>query len=210
MDETLAIAVRAASARPEVEAAVQALYADVQSAIDARRPACAVSGRCCRFEEYGHRLYVTTLELAAFLAAQEGDAPAEPGPGESKLRLGRSLALPLMDSATWDGTGCPFQRARLCSVHAIRPFGCRIFFCDATSDGWQHARYEEFHAELKRLHEELAVPYRYVEWREALRELGDVVIDAGGGAGGSADGRQLIREAASGHRAGLSLPQLPF
>jgi Fe-S-cluster containining protein len=172
MDETLAIAVRAASARPEVEAAVQALYADVQSAIEARRPACAVSGRCCRFEEYGHRLYVTTLELAAFLAAQEGDAPAEPRPGESKPRLGRSLALPLIDSAAWDGTGCPFQRARLCSVHAIRPFGCRMFFCDATSTEWQNEAYERFHAGIQELHAELGVPYFYVEWRHALQALG--------------------------------------
>ena len=149
MDERLETAVHAASARPEVEAAIQALYADVQTAIDARRPACAVSGRCCRFEEYGHRLYVTTLELAAFV---------------------RQLTSPPADA--WDGTGCPFQRARLCTVHAIRPFGCRMFFCDATSTDWQNDAYERFHARIQQLHAELNVPYFYVEWRQALRQLG--------------------------------------
>lgn len=150
MDETLEAAVRVASARPEVEAAIQALYVEVQSAIDARRPACAISGRCCRFEEFGHRLYVTTLELASFVR---------------QLTEGPS-------TADWDGTGCPFQRAKLCSVHAIRPFGCRMFFCDATSTEWQNDAYERFHARIQQLHAELGVPYYYVEWRAALRALG--------------------------------------
>jgi hypothetical protein len=56
-------------------------------------------------------------------------------------------------------------------VHRIRPFGCRIFFCDPTAQEWQSERYEVFHAELKRLHEALGVPYFYIEWREALRAL---------------------------------------
>ena len=68
----------------------------------------------------------------------------------------------------WDGTGCPFQVAKLCGVHEIRPFGCRIYFCDATSTVWQQEAYEAFHGQLKRLHESLGVPYFYVEWRSAL------------------------------------------
>src|SRR5437588_12142729 len=66
--DALAQSILAASVRPEVLSAVEALYADVQAEIDARRPVCVMSGRCCRFEEYGHRLYVTTMELGAFLA----------------------------------------------------------------------------------------------------------------------------------------------
>src|SRR4051794_28734198 len=65
-DEALADIIHQASARPEVRRAVGELYASVQREIDARRPRCEISGRCCRFEEYGHRLYVTTIELAAF------------------------------------------------------------------------------------------------------------------------------------------------
>jgi Fe-S-cluster containining protein len=68
--------------------------------------------------------------------------------------------------------GCPFQHARLCAVHQIRPFGCRIFFCDPASNQWQTEQYERFHARLKRLHEALNVAYLYVEWREALRAIG--------------------------------------
>jgi hypothetical protein len=47
-----------------------------------------------------------------------------------------------------------------------------MFFCDATSTEWQNETYEHFHARLKRLHEELEVPYFYVEWRRAIEALG--------------------------------------
>lgn len=155
--EALREAVWAAGGRAEVREAVGRLYADVAKEIDARRPVCAVSGRCCRFEEYGHRLYVTTIELAAFVYDFE--------------TCGRS---PQLDESIerWSGTGCPFQLGKLCGVHLIRPFGCRMFFCDPTSTEWQNNQYERFHARLKLLHEELGVPYAYLEWRVALKMLG--------------------------------------
>lgn len=142
-----------AAARPEVREAVRQVYADLQQEVDRRRPACAVSGRCCRFEEYGHRLYVTTLELATSVH----------GLGQTKF---------VQASSEWDRTGCPFQVRKLCGVHAIRPFGCRMFFCDETATEWQNEAYERFHARLKALHDALDVPYRYVEWRAALEMAG--------------------------------------
>jgi Fe-S-cluster containining protein len=158
MEEILKQSVLQASQRPDALASIEDLYRTVQQEIDRRRPLCVVSGRCCRFEEFGHRLFVTTLELARFVH-DVGLIAAPNG---------------------WDGTGCPFQKAKLCTVHAIRPFGCRMFFCDATSTEWQNAAYERFHADLKRLHERFEVPYFYLEWRQALRALdfiGDVEHD---------------------------------
>jgi Fe-S-cluster containining protein len=147
---SLADAVADAVARPEVLAAIADTYARVQAEIDSRRPICEISGRCCRFETYGHRLFVTTAELAAFVAQLPSPSPA---------------------ITPWDGTGCPFQVAGRCGVHAIRPFGCRIYFCDATSTQWQQDQYERFHANLRDLHERLKIPYFYVEWREGLRAV---------------------------------------
>jgi Fe-S-cluster containining protein len=148
-------AVRGAGQRAEVLAALAELYAVVQTAIDARRPVCAMSGRCCRFEEFGHRLFVTTIELAGFV---------------HDLELSRSggVAVSIADDTIHD---CPFQSGHLCGVHAIRPFGCRMFFCDASAGDWQAEQYEVFHQRLKRLHEEMGVAYFYLEWREALRWL---------------------------------------
>jgi Fe-S-cluster containining protein len=149
--------------RAEARAGVEAVYADLAAEIERRRPVCVVSGRCCRFEEYGHRLFVTTLELGAFLSGFEG--------------MAKPAALVEAIEA-WTGAGCPFQVGKLCGVHGVRPFGCRVFFCDETSTAWQREAYEAFHARLKRLHEELGVAYYYVEWRAAIRALG---VDRPGG-----------------------------
>jgi Fe-S-cluster containining protein len=152
---SLATAVRSAT-RPDVRDAVDNVYRALQDAIDLRQPICTASGRCCHFEEYGHRLFVTTMELATFISQTDRE----------------------LTPADWDKTGCPFQLRGLCDVHAIRPFGCRIFFCDETSTQWQSEQYERLHRELKRLHDELDVPYFYVEWREALAALQDSRVDA--------------------------------
>lgn len=150
-------AVRRASERAEVEVAVAAVYDHLRDVIELQRPRCDASGRCCRFEDFGHRLFVTTMELATFLRGLRGQGAAASG-WDGTFR--------------WDGTGCPFQGDRLCGVHAIRPMGCRLFFCDPTSVAWQHGEYERFHGHLRRLHAELQVPYFYVEWRQALMAVG--------------------------------------
>ena len=176
MEQQLRQAVERAVARPEVAGAVGAVYAKLQEEIDQRRPVCTASGRCCRFEEYGHRLYVTTIELAAF-ARGLGEWPVVSGQWPKKC----TTSLPVLSSSfllTTDhrplatSPGCPFQIEGLCGVHPIRPFGCRVFFCDETATDWQQDAYERHHARLKRLHEELGVPYFYLEWRQALRALG--------------------------------------
>lgn len=154
MEQQLRQAVVDASRRGDVARAVDALYRDLQEQIDQRKPVCIVSGRCCKFEEFGHRLYVTTLELAAFAA----QLPAHPSTA-GQARRGT------------EEVGCPFQIGKLCGVHAIRPFGCRVFFCDSTAQEWQQEQYAIFHARLKALHERLAVPYFYVEWRAGLKAL---------------------------------------
>jgi Fe-S-cluster containining protein len=169
MDEEFRQLVFDAAARADVREAVGRVYADLQTEVERRRPVCIASGRCCRFEEFGHRLFVTTMELAAFVYGLPDLNPRGPIP---------SPASP------WDGTGCPFQVRKLCGVHAIRPFGCRMFFCDATSTGWQNQAYERFHARLKALHEDLNVPYRYIEWRAAISMLG-VQPDAASGLAGA-------------------------
>jgi Fe-S-cluster containining protein len=151
MSNELRQAVTAAAQRPDVRDAVLRIYADLQHQIDARRPLCSASGRCCNFDRYGHRLYVTTMELATFVHQLHEINDTIP-------------------NATDPGT-CSFQVNKLCSIHPIRPFGCRMFFCDPTAAQWQNDQYEQFHARLKRFHDELNVPYFYVEWRRALSLL---------------------------------------
>jgi Fe-S-cluster containining protein len=159
------------SQRPEVRDAVFRIYAAVQHEIDARRPLCVMSGKCCRFDEYGHRLYVTTIELAGFVYNFE-QRPAQPRTQGRVTGTGISLPTLVQPLQTTNAGGCPFQVGKLCGVHSVRPFGCRMFFCDPTASQWQNQTYERFHAELKTLHDRLEVPYFYIEWRAALSALG--------------------------------------
>ena len=156
----LSEAVEQAAGRGEVREAIEGIYRQVQVEIDRRRPKCDASGRCCHFEAYGHRLFVTTLELAAFVGAyglrEDRRTEVRPPGDEGRLRL------TVVDAGAG---GCPFQVEKLCGVHGIRPFGCRIFFCDPSAEAWQAGQYERFHGQLKEKHESLGVPYFYVEWR---------------------------------------------
>jgi Fe-S-cluster containining protein len=154
-DDELQQAVIEASHRAEVRSAVELIYADLDAQIAARQPICALSGKCCHFDEYGHRLYITTAELATFVH-------------ELSARQNLPIASHPLNI---NPAGCTFQIGKACGVHPIRPFGCRIFFCDPTSTDWQQQQYERLHQKLKILHEQLGVPYAYVEWRYALRLL---------------------------------------
>jgi Fe-S-cluster containining protein len=135
---------------PEVQQAVEKLHEEAAAAIQQIGPRCEMSGRCCHFEEYGHRLFVTTAELAAFA-----------------MRL---RELPDRDALSQrpDGGGCRFQLNGICAVHQIRPLGCRLFFCDPTTEPRLQQVYEQFHAAIRSMHDRLGIPYRYVEWREGL------------------------------------------
>jgi Fe-S-cluster containining protein len=199
-------AVSEASQRPELHSAIHDLYQSLQTQIDLRKPICNASGRCCHFDEFGHRLYITTAEMATFLFdlqihaagkdSCEGNdrtlnaerktlkTPHPIPPPEYKTRevaqassssfiVHRSSfelnILPASQIPT--SLSCPYQINNLCSVHSIRPFGCRIFFCDPTATDWQHDQYEIFHQQLKLIHSRFSIPYFYMEWRAALAEL---------------------------------------
>ena len=140
-----------AAARPEVQSEMAAMIAESELAVRERRPVCVASGRCCHFERYGHALWLTGLEVAWCLR----QLPAAPTADE-------------VDAATRRGD-CPFLREGKCSVHWARPLGCRAFFCDGEGEGWQEALLEAWHGRVRALHERLALPYRYDEWRRLLR-----------------------------------------
>lgn len=142
----------AAAASPALHQAIESLYADLSQAIAARGPTCWASGRCCRFDTFqgGHLLYVTGLEIAWVLAQPQLKAVARQ-PGD----IGPQGA-------------CAYQIDGRCSIHTVRPLGCRVFFCQQGTQDWQQDLYEEFLAQLRRLHDEHALAYRYMEWRQGL------------------------------------------
>ncbi|MDX1683315.1 MAG: hypothetical protein R3336_09360, partial [Phycisphaeraceae bacterium] len=143
--------------------AIRDLYAAVDAAVAERAPVCDASGRCCRFDTWGHRLYVTGLEVVWFL--QEAGPPGETASDDSE----GSVALPQLADAP-DQDGCPWQVDRLCTAHDVRPLGCRVYFCEPGTEQWQQALYEEKLEGLRRLHDRHDLPWRYLEWRAGLAE----------------------------------------
>jgi Fe-S-cluster containining protein len=123
---------------PELKQAVLAIYAEVDAAIAAAKPRCESSGRCCRFTEYGHSLFLSQFEADILLeTAPEFDQPV-----------------------TRDG--CPFQVNRLCTARSERPIGCRVYFCDPDFQEEQQGPITEAAiAKLKKLADEHGTGWNY-------------------------------------------------
>ena len=149
---------REAAQRPGVAECLRGLLEEMDRRVQESGFACQQSGRCCKFESFGHRLYVTGLEVAWFRLLA-GDPPAQIGDTD--------LAPPVMGAKR---DGCPYQVGGACSVHRARPFACRVFFCQEGSGTWQTQQYEAFQRKMKHLHEEQGLPYRYMEWRQGLTD----------------------------------------
>ncbi|HMN97138.1 MAG TPA: hypothetical protein PKC43_11595 [Phycisphaerales bacterium] len=135
--------------------ALDALAGFVAEATRSMRPLCVASGCCCAFEAFGHRLYVTALEVRRFLDRLEDE-------------LGRGCDEAMVEASIQRGD-CPFLVAGACSVHPIRPLACRMFFCDPAVASSQQELYEEVHARIRAIHAEHGSDYRYGEWRALLR-----------------------------------------
>ena len=132
--------------------AMARFYAETDEAIAAHKPVCINRGACCKFGSFGHKLYVTDVELAYFVRGQQGSWKAPDG------------------EAT-----CPFQVGGQCTAREHRPLGCRIFFCDPSAKDWQGPEYERLHAELTRIGESHGVAYQYGEWLSALSRAGEAL-----------------------------------
>ena len=116
---------------------VLAIYAEVEAAVVAAGPRCEASGRCCRFTEYGHTLFLSQFEAEILLEA----AP----PYEKPVTRDR----------------CPFQIENLCTAREPRPIGCRVYFCDPTYTETGNAITEAAIAKLKRLADEHDTGWSY-------------------------------------------------
>jgi hypothetical protein len=116
---------------------VLALYQEVDRAVAAAGPVCVASGRCCRFKEYGHVLFLSNLEADVLLA----DAP----PYEQRV----------------SPDFCPFQKGNLCTAREPRPLGCRIYYCDPNYQETGNRLSETYLHRLKELAREQGEEWRY-------------------------------------------------
>ena len=118
---------------------LRALYRELDGEVGRLGPVCRLSGRCCRFEEFGHTLFLSAAEAALLVA--DGPTPARP-----------------LD----EGATCPWQNAQgHCTARDARPLGCRVYYCDPAYEPHAAALSEAFIARLKRLTESLDLPWDY-------------------------------------------------
>ncbi|MEM6333875.1 MAG: hypothetical protein AAF823_11105 [Planctomycetota bacterium] len=167
---------RTAARNPTLRADLAAVHQRIADAVETRKPRCDQSGRCCRFDAFGHDLYLTGLEITAFLQdLQHQHAPqagpkrsAGPGikpPSASPKQSTSNLPLPQLQTTQ---RTCPHQTHNTCSVHPIRPAGCRIFFCEPGTQAWQQDLYEQSLNDIRQIHTQHHLPYHYMEWLAGL------------------------------------------
>lgn len=129
-------------------AALHALYAALDAEVARVGPVCELSGRCCRFAEYGHTLFVSAPEAALLL--EEAASPCRP-----------------LDQ----GESCPWQDAAgHCSARTARPLGCRVYFCDPQYQAHAPLVSEAFIGQLKRLVDEHGLTWNYAPLHWHLRQ----------------------------------------
>jgi len=135
--------------KPTIRLQILEMYRQVDAEVAAAGPVCQASGRCCRFKEFGHTLFLSRMEAEVLLA----DAP----PFE-----------PPVDSAF-----CPWQQGNLCTAREPRPLGCRIYFCDPNYQQKMSELSEKYIARLKQLADDAGLDWGYAPLHTYLREALD-------------------------------------
>jgi Fe-S-cluster containining protein len=130
---------------------------------------CAACGKCCDFEKFGHKLFVTTPEIMYFIEKVSGlDVIASEAKQSQTLESERLPRRPDKWGLLAMTTGqCPYQVKEKCSVYPYRFAGCRIFCCKGNAD-FQSELTEEVIKKFKALCEKFQVTYRYVDLPMAL------------------------------------------
>ena len=115
-------------------------------------PGCTACGQCCDFQRYGHRLYVTAVEMLYFAhhCDESGVRPMPQG-------------------------HCPYLENNQCTAYGHRFSGCRIYQCRG-DESHQNELSEEALARLKALGEEFEIPYQYRDLATALNQVHDKTI----------------------------------
>jgi Fe-S-cluster containining protein len=130
---------------------IRSIYEDLARDIAEAGPVCDLSGRCCRFQEWDHTLFLSEIEARLLLA----EAP----PG----------CRPLDSGAT-----CPWQDERgHCTAREGRPLGCRVYFCDPSYQEAGQRLSEVYLSRLKAATEAHGLLWSYAPLHHHLRSAVD-------------------------------------
>jgi hypothetical protein len=148
---------------------VRQIYSWLDSNIKPLNNQCIACGKCCRFDSFGHKLFVTTPELLFFYRNIK-----------NLKRVLSKIEEPMLTQS------CPYLNDDKCSVRNYRFAGCRIFFCKsaggcltAADKDLQNKLSEAVVEKFKALCDKFDFPYRYVDLMTALNnpELAKIVAE---------------------------------
>ena len=125
---------------------VDAIYQWLETELASLNPSCTACGKCCDFESFGHRLYLTTPELLYF--------QHHVGPDIQPMTTGV----------------CPYRVDGQCRVYPCRFASCRIFTCKGDTDT-EHRICEETIRAFKDLCDQYRLDYQYVSLQAGLAML---------------------------------------
>jgi hypothetical protein len=112
------------------------LFRELDAELASRGWACRGCSACCRFGEFGHALFLSSLE-ADLLIGDDVPEHAE------------------------EGT-CVFLVDGRCSRRGRRALGCRTFYCAEAGKGEIESLTEHYTKRLKELHERSGTPWCYM------------------------------------------------
>ncbi len=141
--------VRTCQGTPEFAESLAELYRQADRQIAQLNPSCNGGGECCKFDQAGHLLYLSGIELAYLLEIEP------PLPAQAKIKL------------------CPYQIGPKCTARQRRPLGCRTFFCEKALDEPLRAIHEQFHEKLRNMHIQWGIDYFYSELTSSILGLMD-------------------------------------
>ena len=121
---------------------VAGIYSRLDSEIDTEQ-ACDACGKCCDFESFGHKLFITTPEIIYFTS-----------------KINPENLKPMTTDI------CPYNTLGKCTIYEHRFASCRIFNCKTDTEA-QNTLTEDTLKELKDLCSTF-IPYRYVDLKTAL------------------------------------------
>lgn len=165
---------------------VKKIYDWLDSNIKPLNNKCDACGKCCYFDSFGHKLFVTTPELLYFYEnvkplrkmtgsccpyLENGTLPhqfiLQKANLKEHLKQNRSASKILPQNANWCGGKCNARNYRFA--------GCRIFFCKsaggcltAADKDMQNRLSEESIEKFKALCDKFNLPYRYIDLATAL------------------------------------------
>lgn len=126
---------------------VAEIYKEIDEKIHSHRElsgVCSTCGKCCDFESFDHKLFVTPPELM-YLSAKLHNENLKP------MKGGR----------------CPYNDGSKCGVYEFRFSGCRIFCCKGDTD-FQSGLSESSIKKFKAICERFQISYRYTDLATAL------------------------------------------